>query len=221
MIASEIHSDTIPALSINDSAKRALYLMGFFKVTSIPIVNDGEYIGMLNEEQILDIEKEAFKISECNITKENNFVDAQQHIYNIISKVDQYKLSLVAVVDDNNIFLGTITPLELISATAKITSIDPTGGIIVLKMGIRDYTLGEIAQICENNQIKILSSYVQSCKDQVNIKLIIKLNTNDLVALKLDLERYNYKIESIILENRVIDELEQNRLDEFLHYLNM
>lgn len=221
MIANDIYSDTIPALSINDSAQRALYLMELFKVTRIPIIDNGIYLGMLKEEQILDLEKEAFAISDCQLVVENSFVNANQHIYNIITIVSQHKLSLVAVIDENKTFLGTITPLELLTATASITSIDPTGSIMILKMGIRDYSLGEIAQICESNQIKILSSYVQSCPDQTNIKLTLKLNTNDLIALKLDLERYNYKIESIISENMTVDDFEKDRLDEFLHYLNI
>jgi len=221
MIANEILSDTIPALSINDSAQRALYLMELFKIIRIPIVDNGVYLGMLKEDQILDLDKDSFAISECKLAVENSFVNANQHVYNIITKVSQHKLSLIAVIDDSKKFLGTISPLELLSATASITSIDPTGSIIILKMGIRDYSLGEIAQICESNQIKILSSYIQSCPDQINIRLTLKLNTNDLIALKLDFERYNYKIESIISENMAIDDFEQDRLDEFLHYLNI
>jgi len=221
MIAKEIYSDSIPALSVNDSAQRALYFMEFFRVSRIPIINDDIFIGMLEEENIIDIEKESSLISECKISLEHAFVGEYQHIYDVVSLVVQYKLSLVAVVDADNNYLGAITPLDLLSSTKEITSIDQSGSILVLEIGIRDYVLSEIAQIAESNHIKILSSYIKTCTDQLNLKLTLKLNTNKLTGFKKTLERYSYKIVAVFSESEMTDELENNRLDEFLHYLNI
>ena len=221
MIAKDIYSDTIPALSIDDSAQRALYFMEFFKTFRLPIVEDGKYLGMLKEEDIIDIDKDAFLISDCKITLKDSFVYENQHIYEIVYLMSQYQMSLIAVVDTDNNYLGNINPFELLSANAKITSIDQTGSIIILKMGVRDYSLSEISQICESNQVKILSSYVQSCDDLLSIKLTLKLNTTDLTSLRLNFERYNYKIEAVFSENERVDDMNKDRLDEFLHYLNI
>lgn len=221
MIVKDIFSDTIPALSKMDSAQRALYFMEFFKVSHLPIVEDSIYVGMLNDEAILDVQKESFPVQDCQIIFNDTFVYSNQHIYDAILKMAQYKLSLLAVIDEEGRFLGTINAMELITAVGKITSLDQSGSIVVLKMGIQDYSLSEIAQIAESNQVRILSTYIQTCEDHHTIKVTLKLNTTDLASIKSGFERYNYEIEAIFSENQVIDDMHKNRLDELMHYLNI
>ena len=221
MIVEDIYSDSIPALSIKDSAQRALYFMEFFKISHLPIVEDDIYVGIISDEQVLDVKKELSVLKDFEIQTENSFVYSDEHIYNAIFKMSQFQLSLLPVIDRDRTYLGTLTPIELIHAIDKMTSLDQRGGVLILKMGIRDYALGEIAQIIEAEQIKILSTNVQTCKDQNNIKLTLKLNTSDLSSIKASLERYDYVIDSSFLENQVIDDMHKNRLDELMHYLNI
>ena len=221
MIIKDIYSDTIPALSNMDSVQRALYFMEFFKVSRLPIIDDEIFLGMVSEESIMDLDLESFPIEKCEIQKENTFIYANQHIYDAILLMGKQKTSLLSVLDSEDKYLGTISASELINAVGKLTSIDQSGSIVVLKIGVRDYSLSEIAQIVESNQVKILSSYIQTCSDQVNIKVTLKLNTSDLSSIKAGFERYNYKIEAIFAEKHLIDDMHKDRLDELMHYINM
>lgn len=221
MIAKDIYNDTIPALSVLDSADRAMYFMEFFRVSNLPIVNNQNYLGMVTDEVLMDLAKDQHLLKKCKIIKDSTFVYEDQHIYDVVLQMSLYQMSLIAVLDRKNNYLGCIGPLELIDAIGKITSLDQSGSILVLKMGIRDYALSEIAQIIESHQVKILSLYIQSCEDQLNIKVTLKLNTNDLTSIRATFERYNYKIDAVFSENQVIDDLYNGRLDEFLHYLNI
>ena len=221
MIVKDVYSDTIPALSKMDSVQRALYFMEFFKISQIPIVDEELYLGMLSEESIMDIEEDSFPIEQCQIQKKDSFIFSQQHIYDAILQMGQQKTSLLSVLDTKHNYLGTISASELINAVGKLTSIDQSGSIVILKIGVRDYSLSEIAQITESNQVKILSSYIHTCPDQVNIKVTLKLNTTDLSSIKASFERFNYKIEAIFAENQLIDDMHKGRLDELMHYINM
>jgi len=221
MIVKNIFSDSIPALAINDSAQRALHFMEFFKISSLPIVNDNLFVGMISEDVILDAEKKELLLTEFPFENENTFICSDQHIYDAVLQMSMYKLSLLAVVDKDKKYLGTISPITLIDTFSKITSLDRAGSTLIIKIGIRDYVLSEIAQIAESNQVKILSSYVQTCKDQHNLKITLRLNTTDLTAFKAGLERYNYTIEAVFSENQVVDEMYKNRLDELMHYMNI
>jgi len=221
MIIKTIFSDTIPALSKSDSAQRALYFMEFFKISSLPIVDNNLFMGMIKEEDILDADNSETALSKFQFEKENTIIYSDQHIYDAILQMNQHKLSLLAVLDRDDNYLGTISPTELIDTFSKLASLEQIGSLLIIKMGVRDYVLSEIAQIAESNQVKILSSYVQTCPDQINLKLTLRLNTTDLTGFKAGLERYNYTIEAVFSENQVIDEMYKNRLDELMHYLNI
>lgn len=221
MIVKDIFSDTIPALSQKDSAQRALYFMEFFKLSHLPIVDDQTYIGMLTDDAVLEEDQDVFLVEACDLVYEHTFVTPDQHIYDVILQMSQHKLSLIAVVNDDGHYLGTIHLMELISAVAKMTSLDQAGSIVILRMGLRDYSMSEIAKITEENQVKILSSYIQVCKDQINIRVTLKLNSNDLSSIKASFERFNYEIVAIFSESKVIDDMRKDRLDELMHYLNM
>ena len=54
MIASQLITYEIPPLKLSDKGSRALDWMEEFKVTDLPVVNNGEYLGMIEETQLLD-----------------------------------------------------------------------------------------------------------------------------------------------------------------------
>lgn len=221
MIVKDIFSDTIPALSKKDSAHRAMYFMEFFKISHLPIVDDKTYVGMLTDDAINEKDEDVSLVDDYNLSYEHTFVSSEQHIYDVILQMSQHKLSLIAVVNAEGHYLGTISLMELISAVAKMTSLDQAGSIVILKMGLRDYSMSEIAKITEENHVKILSSYIQICKDQIHIRITLKLNSNDLSSIKASFERFNYEIVAIFSENKIIDDMRKDRLDELMYYLNM
>lgn len=221
MIVKDIFSDTIPALSQKDSAHRAMYFMEFFKISHLPIVDDKTYVGMLTDDAINEKDEDVSLVDDYNLSYEHTFVSSEQHIYDVILQMSQHKLSLIAVVNAEGHYLGTISLMELISAVAKMTSLDQAGSIVILKMGLRDYSMSEIAKITEENHVKILSSYIQICKDQIHIRITLKLNSNDLSSIKASFERFNYEIVAIFSENKIIDDMRKDRLDELMYYLNM
>ena len=97
-------------------------------------------------------------------------------------------------VDENNNYLGCTDLLYLMSQITAVGSIKEVGAILVLKMGIRDYSLTEIARIVEENNAKILSSYITSKQDSTEIEVTLKINTVELDKIIATFERYDYTI---------------------------
>jgi predicted transcriptional regulator len=221
MIAQQILNDSIPSLNPNESADRALHWMEFFKVSHLPIVEEQKFLGLLSDEAILNLHHDNLPISNCVLDQEQRFVYEDQHLYDVLLLMAQHHLSVIAVLNRKHEYSGSISVYALIGAIAGITSVDQSGSILVLKTGVREYSLSEIAQIVESHQVRILSSYIQTCPDQANMKITLKLNTVDLDSIKLTFERYNYKIDAVFAENGQTDELYKERLEAFLHYLNI
>jgi len=132
----------------------------------------------------------------------------------------EHDLSLLPVVDDRNHYVGSILASDLSLRLAEITGVTNPGGIIVLEMNIHDYSLSEIAQIAETNNVRILNSFVNSFKESTRIEVTIKLNTVDIEPVLQTFMRYDYTIKASYTEADLNDNL-SDRYDSLMNYLNI
>jgi acetoin utilization protein AcuB len=98
---------------------------------------------------------------------------------------------------------------------------DQPGGIIVLELTERDYSLSQIAQIVEGNNVKVLSMYITSPPDSTKLEVTLKLNTGDLVSVIKTFERYNYEVKTWVSNNDSMDKFYSERFDSLMKYLNI
>jgi hypothetical protein len=149
------------------------------------------------------------------------YVDGEQHIFEVIGLASRLKLSIVPVLDNHNHFKGVITTSDLIRHLAGISSMDQPGGIIVLELVERDYSLSQIAQIVEGNNVKVLSMYITSPPDSTKLEVTLKLNTGDLGSVIRTFERYNYEVKTWVSNNDSMDKFYSERYDHLMKYLNI
>ena len=55
MLAKDLISDVIPALKTSDSGQKALYWMDIFRISHLPIVNNKDFLGLISDKDIYDI----------------------------------------------------------------------------------------------------------------------------------------------------------------------
>jgi hypothetical protein len=87
-------------------------------------------------------------------------------------------------------------------------------------MGIRDYSLSEIARLVEMNDSSILSLYVQTLPDSTRIEVTIKINRMDIGAIIQTFTRYNYNIKASFFEGDYNDSL-RDRYDSLMKFLEI
>jgi len=139
----------------------------------------------------------------------------------VIGLAARLKLSVVPVLDSNNHYKGVITSADLIRHLAGISSMDQPGGIIVLELIERDYSLSQIAQIVESNNVKILSMYITSPSESTKLEVTLKVNTGDLVSIIRTFERYNYEVKTWVSTDDSMDRFYSERFDLLMKYLNI
>jgi aspartokinase len=149
------------------------------------------------------------------------YVTADQHLFEVIGLAARLKLTVVPVLDSNNHYKGVITTTDLIRYLASISSMDQLGGILVLEITERDYSLSQIAQIVESNNIKVLSMYITSPPDSTRLEVTLKVNSNDLASLIRTFERYNYEVKTWITSDDSMDRFYSERFDLLMKYLNI
>ncbi|TAL67427.1 MAG: CBS domain-containing protein [Bacteroidetes bacterium] len=221
MVAKDLISEVIPSLKTSDLGQTALNWMEIFRISHLPIVNNQDFLGLISDADIYDMNKPDEPIGNHALTLFKPYVTAEQHIFEVIGLASRLKLSVVPVLDSNNHFKGVITTSDLIRHIAGISSMDQPGGIIVIELIERDYSLSQIAQIVESNNIKVLSMYITSPPESTKLEVTLKVNTGDLISVIRTFERYNYEVKTWVTNNDSMDGFYSERFDLLMKYLNI
>jgi len=221
MLAKEMMSEVVPALKTSDTGYQALTWMDIFRISHLPIVNNNEFLGLISDKDIYNLNMAEEPIGNHNLSLFSPFVYENQHIYEVIELVSRLKLSAVPVLDHNNNYLGIITLNELIDRLADLPALKHPGGILVLELNVNDYLLSQISQIVESNDAKVLSLYLTSSEDSTKMDIILKINRTDLSSIIQTFERYDYTIKASYLKDNEADNVIKNRYELFMRYLNV
>jgi hypothetical protein len=128
---------------------------------------------------------------------------------------------VVPVVDDENHLRGVITYNEMIKGIASFSSIDQPGGMIILKVLSRDYSMSRISQIVESNDARLLSMHISSNPDSTSLEITLKVNTTDLTSIIKTFERYSYEVTTWVTDDDELDRFYTDRYNLLMKYLNM
>jgi acetoin utilization protein AcuB len=221
MLAKDLISDVVPALKTSDSGVKALYWMDIFRISHLPIVNSNSFLGLISDKDIYDINMADEPIGNHKLSLFSPFVYDYQHIYEVIEVVARLKLSVVPVLNDGKEYLGLITINDLIQYFSELMSMQHAGGIIVLEVNANNYSLTQIANLVESNDIKILSLYAKPIPDSTMLEITLKLNTTEIASVIRTFERYDYYIKASYMEDDNLTDMYQNRYDSFMKYLSI
>jgi predicted transcriptional regulator len=208
MIASELISRNFLTLSPSDSARRAIELFAELCVIHIPVVDNGQFLGLLHAESVIHLNEKDFPVLELKDDFITVAINGKLHSLDVFETIAKHELTSLPVVDDNFNFLGTIASDEFFARISNLYAFKHEGAIIRLVMGVRDYNLSEIARIVESENAKIVVSYIDIDEVAETIRATIKLNTNDIEHILADFERYKYTVDFYYPDQRQKDELE-------------
>jgi len=220
MFAEEIISNAISPLKPDDTVQKALDRMNEFKLKHMPVVNEGAFLGLLAEDDLLNLRDHDTLIKDISANMLNVFILKDAHTYDVIRLLSQLKLTSVAVLDAQKNYLGLVSINNMIDAVAEQYAVNEPGGIIVLEISNRDNSLAHISQIVEADNAQILSSYVNSFEDSTRLEITLKINKTEVSGLVASFERYNYLVKEVY-NNTQIDDGSQERYDSFMNYLNV
>lgn len=220
MNAKDLITEEIPPLNHTDTGEIALRWMEEFKVNHLPVLKNGNFVGLVSESDILDKLDTENTLDVLFEHLPRPYVKEVAHIYEVLFRVSQEKISVIPVLDDDEIYVGCISIYQLVNCIANTGSIKERGGIIVLEVNRHDYSLAQIAQIVESNNAKILSSFITSSPDSTKLDITLKINEIELDRIIRTFERYDYVISASYQKGLFDDDL-QNRYDALINYLNM
>jgi CBS domain-containing protein len=221
MQAYEFINSLIPPLKLTDRAGMALAWMEEIRTDSLPVVDQGSFLGFIGDEIIFDNNDPDQLIESIDRESEACWVYSDKHIYDVLRVASENLSNLVAVVDRENTYLGVVSMEDAISAFADSLSIKSQGSVLILSMNMTDYHLSEISRLVESENTKILSSFITTDPlDDSKIKLTLKLDKPDLRHVKATLERFGYRVIDHFQEESGVSS-EEDRIGNLLRFLDI
>lgn len=219
MIAKALISKTIDSLRTSDTGEETITMMGIYHVKHLPIVNNEELLGLISEEEILDKDmNEAIGSYRLGMIKP--YVQSNDHLFEVMKIMAQYKLTVIPVVDQENKYLGLITQEDLISYFAVSFSFAEAGSIIVIETDKINYSLSEISRIVEGEGGTILATFLTRMEDSTKVQITVKINQMSVSRIVASLERFDYHIHGAFTEDDYENVL-KDRYDSLMSYLNV
>ncbi len=207
----------IPTLSAHDEPMNALDLMDQFRISHLPVIENGKLLGLISEDALMDLE--SLQGDPAGLPLVRSQVLPDTHILDILKIASEQRLSIVPVVDAENNYLGSIRLEDLVEQMSEMQGANQRGGIIVLEMWEKDYSMQQISRIIEENDAKILSTSV-SPGESGKIEVNLKINQPDLNAIISSFERFGYQVKASYQESAYTEDL-RKRYDELMRILNI
>src|SRR5215212_7050738 len=218
MLTRQLISNSIPYLHKGDKVYQALQLMNDYHVAHLPIVEEEKYLGIISEEQLLHSDDNNM-LGQLAISEGGTSVQANDHFLKAIQVAVQNKLSVVPVIENDQI-LGIVTYNDLLKNASNFMSLNDPGALIVIEMESKAYSFTEINKIIESNdaQITQLNTYTdpETGTTQVTIR-INKLEVSDIIST---FQRYEYNVKYYFGEEMYENELRTN-YDNLMNYLKI
>lgn len=221
MLAKDLISQYIPVLKTSDTGEQALTLMEVYRVSHLPIVNNSVLLGLVSDKDIYDLKMPAEAIGNHQLSLSSPHIYESRHIYEVLEMFSSQELTLLPVLNANEEYLGAITLRDLAWNFSKLVSGNGPGGILVIEVKARDYSMSIIARIIEENSAGILSFYVNPIPETELLQITLKLNVEDLTSIIKSFERYDYTVHGWFSNATQLDNTLQDRYDSLMRYLEI
>lgn len=222
MLVKDFITKEIPVLKSFDTGDYALTLMDDYKLKHLPVVSDDSfyYKGIISEKELLSYSDLSVNIGNIYLA-ESPSVRLETHLLEVLALITRNKLSLLPVISDQDIYEGVVTRERLVDVCADFCQADAPGSTIILEVSPTDYSVTDIARIIESNNAHILS--LQTNPEDTNGQLLItlKIDAEDASAVIRSFERFNYTVVWHFMENGMVDDIFQQRMNELIHYMNI
>ena len=220
MFIYQLISSDIPVLHPADTGDKALQLMQELHLPHLSLVEGEEYKALVKEDDILNWDTPEAPLSSAEFLNFRPVVYGNQHPYEAVRRAIQQHISIIPVINEQNKYLGSVSRDELLEFMCDNSGLDRPGGIIALEVRPVDYSLSEIARICENNDAILLNVQLFTKPGSDMMEVVLKTNTKEIQSLVASFERYEYTVKEVFGDMPAAESL-IDRYQSLMHYINM
>ncbi len=219
MLISNLISKNIPQLSITDKVSKALSLMEDFELSHLCVTLKDKFIGIVHKEDLLNVdEQDNIEVLQDDFTFQ--LILDKEHFSKALHIISEKNLSLLPVLNTDKDFVGVILATNLLYQLSNYICADEQGGIIIIEMEMRNFSISEITRLVETHDALITQLNTQVNKETGMMTVSIKLNKNEIADILATLQRFEFNIVAYYGEEAYANELQEN-YSHLMHYLNL
>jgi CBS domain-containing protein len=217
MLTTELINNNIPRLQLQDGIAKALQLITDYRVTHLPVVApDGKYLGLLSEDDLLDIEEEKGSVQYFEESFLPASVKENEHFLNAVNISNRYETTVVPVINEDWELVGAITATDLLKAIGDFSGANEIGGIIVMEMERSQFAISEISRLVESNDAHILHLNTTVHAETGLLTVSLHINKKEIAAIVATFERYEYDVIYFFGDEKFENEIHSN----YRHLMN-
>jgi acetoin utilization protein AcuB len=220
MFIERLISPVVPTLLPTDTGSRALSLMEANNLAQLPLLTGGKYTALVQERALLDWQTPERPLSGADFLQYRPAVFAFGHPFDALRVAHIHNLDIVPVVDKTDNYLGAITRDNLLRFVTENAGLDNPGGIIVLEIAPHNYSLAEIARICEHEDVVVVSSQLYTEAETGMLRVTLKTDRTDLGGLVDSFGRHGYRVCEVFGEQGAQEDM-LGRYQLLMSYINM
>ncbi|MDL2315030.1 CBS domain-containing protein [Bacteroidales bacterium OttesenSCG-928-C19] len=221
MFIKDFISTIVPTLDGKKMFLFALTLMDELKLSSLPVVDEEKYNGLLTEDIIYEMDLFNQTINEYTHLLKSISLNQNQTIFDALNFFVQEKTDIIPIVDEENNYLGVLTKSVVLEALSTLIASEERGGILVLRMNCNDLHISEISKIIENEDANIINLFVNPMPASTEINVYIKINKLDLTRVERALMRYDYNVTLLSKNEEDSNESLSRKYELFMKYLSI
>lgn len=206
----------------NDRPDEILSLLLEQNLEEVPFVADDAYKGLVSRDLVTHL---------VTLNQDFGYLDTEHlptehllpqfHLLQVLQVFAETGRTLLPVVDANQRYIGPVEAREAYEAINDWLPIAEPGAVVTLEMSWNNYSLQQLAGIAENNDTKILGSYLQRINDDDdNVLVTLKFNREEIPGLLQAMERYGLRIVGSYSRSRMGTQA-RDHYKALMRYLNV
>ena len=204
-----------------DSNESVLAVQDFFTdlhYSHFPVVEESIYIGCIASDDVetFDTEKQ---IKDYRYTLEGFYARTNMIWLDVMEVFARNHSNIIPVLDDENTYIGYYEMADIVKFFNETPFLKEPGGILIVEKDTLNYSMGQIVQIVESNNGRILGSFISDVNGN-RIQVTIKIALGGMNEIIQTFRRYEYEIISQHQEDSYMSSL-KDRSDYLDKYLNI
>ncbi|MEZ4810505.1 MAG: CBS domain-containing protein [Allomuricauda sp.] len=209
---------TIPVFEVSGTLEEVIRFFEETTYSHVAVTEQGLYIGSLSENDLACFEPNK-KIEDFRFELENFFVTKETSWLDVLEMFSRNEANILPILDENRTVLGYYDLEDVVGMFIDTPFFKEPGAILVVAIGIKDYSFSEIAQIVESNNARLLGAFITDSQNDV-VQITLKIGTQSLNQVAQTFRRYNYTIVFGNSDDQFMEDLKQ-RSDYLEKYLNV
>ncbi len=218
MKAKDMILPEIPFLLAGMPVSRARAEMERSGWSSLPVVDEGEYVGILHNKELTDVAGEE-AVGRENLRRPA--VREEAHLLDVVNQFAQYTDDVLPVVDRHRRYVGAIPIHAVMVAVARLCQTSSSGAIIELEIPRADYSATELTRLVEDNDCRVMNLMIRPDEESGMWRACLRIDREDATPVLRSLERFDYRVLSCHQLHSVMDDRIEQRVKELMYYLEM